>query len=352
MASEPPYKKQKTSSPAEPHKIVIVGGNFAGINLAHYLLHDTLPGLQKLHPDFSYKVTLVTPNTHFFFKVTAPREIVRPDQVPEEELFPSIVENFVKYRSSFKYVRGKAVALRDADSTVIVKRDMEQEELELQWDALAIATGATPASPLWTLHDNRKETKAAIMRLHQRLAKAAASKGNKFSAVIVTGEGPLGIEVAGDVAHAYPGTRVVLMAPGERLLPSLPPQAGEDAKTALEALGVYIKLNERIVDSRPTTTNVSVMLHDGDTMSVGAYIDATGPRTLNTGWLPKAWLDEGGHVLMRDENFRIHGGPGRIYAIGEVVVGSGETAVEVDGMAATVASSIGADINTTLGGGI
>ncbi len=69
--------------------IVILGGSFAGISSAHRILKQA----GKSAP---LKITLVSPNTHFYWSMAAARGLV-PGQISDEDLFRPIAEGFKQY---------------------------------------------------------------------------------------------------------------------------------------------------------------------------------------------------------------------------------------------------------------
>jgi apoptosis-inducing factor 2 len=123
------------------HNIVILGGNFAGVSTAHYLLRHVLPLLTN--EKSQYKVTLVSPSDHTFFKIGAPRVLV-PEKVPTDKPFASIPDAFSQYKSSeFTFIQGEAVGLDGSAKTVSVKSAVKPDDLLIPYDSLVIATGTT-----------------------------------------------------------------------------------------------------------------------------------------------------------------------------------------------------------------
>ena len=70
-------------------KIVILGGSYAGISTAHRVLKQA----GKTAP---FKITLVSPNTHFYWSMASTRGMV-PGQISDEDLFRPIAEGFKQY---------------------------------------------------------------------------------------------------------------------------------------------------------------------------------------------------------------------------------------------------------------
>lgn len=124
------------------HNIVILGGNFAGVSTAHYLLRHVFPLLKGEKTE--YKVTLVSPSDHTFFKIGAPRALVSSEKVSADKPFASIPNAFSNYKSSeFSFVQGEAVGVDEATRTVSVRTSGLAKEISVLYDSLVIATGTT-----------------------------------------------------------------------------------------------------------------------------------------------------------------------------------------------------------------
>ena len=61
---------------SDTHNIVILAGSFSALAVAHGLL-KAIPAL-KTQTGKSYKVTMITNSTHFWFSVGAPRAMFIP----------------------------------------------------------------------------------------------------------------------------------------------------------------------------------------------------------------------------------------------------------------------------------
>lgn len=79
------------------HNIVILGASFAGIAVAHGLL-KALPALIK-DTKKSYKVTLMSNSTHFWWNVGAPRAMLKPYPNDNMDSFIPIEKGFKQYPS-------------------------------------------------------------------------------------------------------------------------------------------------------------------------------------------------------------------------------------------------------------
>lgn len=178
------------------HNIVIVGANFGGIGAAHYLLKHTIPTLESNDKSTTYKVTLISPSTHFFWKIGAPRTLASPDLIPISKAFTPIQDGFKDYPTDhFELVLGSATSLDEGRKSVTIKPLAPSSTTSVSYSTLIIATGTTSTSPLWTLHGSHEESIAALKTLHKSLPEA--------STILIAGGGPAGTETAGRVSTAH-----------------------------------------------------------------------------------------------------------------------------------------------------
>ncbi|KAF2729697.1 hypothetical protein EJ04DRAFT_63107 [Polyplosphaeria fusca] len=303
------------------HEIVILGGNFAGLEVVHHLFRQTLPLLKPLPKSPSYHVTLVSPSTQYYFKVGAPRAIVKPNAFPQNLLLSSIPDALAQYGPACQFLQGKAVALEAAQRIVSVETSTGETK-PLPYNSLFICTGTTSASPLWSIHADHTITEAAVASMHSQLPKTKS--------VLIAGAGAVGVETAGEIAHNYPNAKVTLVG---SVLPRLKPATQSKAKKLLaearvEMVDALVKGTEQ---TAPNST--TVQLGNGEARTVEMFIDARGAHKINSDFLPGAWLDKTGRVNTRDAYFRVKGeDAGNTYVVGDIVAGSdgGEWRVVVD----------------------
>ena len=176
------------------HNIVVVGANFGGTGAAHYLLRHTNPTLEaQNNQSTTYKVTLISPSTHFFWKIAAPRTIAKPEQIPTSKIFLALEDAFKRYSpEKFALVLGSATALDEQQKTVTVEPLAPASPTSVPYDSLVIATGTTSTSALWTLHGSHEASVKEFEELHRLLPKA--------SSILIAGGGPAGVETAGKSA--------------------------------------------------------------------------------------------------------------------------------------------------------
>ncbi|KAI9640370.1 hypothetical protein NHQ30_011115 [Ciborinia camelliae] len=335
---------------AAPIEIVILGGNIGGVGAAHYLLRHTIPQLKRVDAQKSCHITLVTPNTSLFFKIASPRALINSTLIPEPKIIRPLAEGFGKYNATqFEIVQGIATSIDLAHRFVTVGSPTTptegdasaSTEKKLHYDSLVIATGTTSASALWTLHHDESLTTKALHSMHAQLPTAQR--------ILVAGGGPVGIETSGEIASAFPTAKITLLSGGARLLPKHTVTLATHAQAYLERKArVEVLHHVRVVGSKKTADGATVVeLSDGQEKTVDLYIDATG-GVPNTGFLPRAWLDESKRV-MTDAYFRVRGKRAgdeearRVYVIGDVVAGSANTLMECDAQIPVACSALAVD---------
>lgn len=340
-----------STNPPKTHEIVILGGNFAGLGTAHYLLRFTIPALISLAPSNTYHITVVSPSTHYYFKVGAPRALINPDLVPADKVFYPIADAFKRYAADqFTFLQGTAtwldpdirtvhITLPATDAATSTSSSQKYTSTTtLKYDSLIIATGTTSASPLWSLNGSHTDTQAALSKMHTTLP--------KVKTVLIAGGGPVGIETAGEIAQNFPNTEITLLSGTHRLLSRLSTGTSQRAEQALSTAGVTVEHDLRVLNTTATLSGSTlVRLSDGAERAVDLYLDATGGRP-NTSFLPAEWLDVRGKVLVSDETLRgeepsMHG---RVYAVGDCASYSSGLLVDVLFGVRPVARSLGADL--------
>jgi NADH dehydrogenase FAD-containing subunit len=329
---------------ASVHEIVVLGGNFAGLDTVHHLQRQVLPLLKKAAGETKFHISLVTPNTHFFFKIAAPRALINATLIPDEKIFKPLAEALKQYGDDVTLIRGKAAGLEPATRSVSVDL-VGGGSQQLKYDSLFIATGTTSASPLWTIHDDHQISIDAFHKLHAALPNTKS--------VLISGGGPVGFETAGEIAAAFPKAKITLVS-GGGLLSTLKASNVTKAKKQLADSKVDLLLNTRVTKTTTEGASTVVELSNGESKTVDLYIDGTGVSKVNSDFLPKSWLDGTGRVNTRDGYFRVKGDSqadvSNTYVVGDIVANSTNTAIELNAQIVTAASSFAVDVLAKLGG--
>ncbi|KAH8425255.1 NAD(P)/FAD-dependent oxidoreductase [Aspergillus melleus] len=282
-------------------KIVILGGSFAGISTAHRILKQSA----KAGP---VKITLVSPNTHFYWNVAAPRAIL-PGQISDEKIFLPIAAGFKQYKNSqYEIITGRAQSLDFETKTVEIID--ESGERTLDYDYLVLATGSRTAGdiPFKTL-DTTEKTREALHGYQEQARKAKT--------IVIGGAGPTGVETAGELAFEYgKQKRTILLTSATRVLDSAIPSVSKVASDILHRLAVEVKLSTKVVSSSPISSGqIELTLSSGEKILTDMYIPTYGVLP-NSSYIPASYLDDKGFVKV-DQQFRVSGQP-NVFAIGDV----------------------------------
>jgi len=323
------------------HEFLILGANFAGVGTAHYLLRHTIPALLKLDHTRTYHVTLVSPSTHFFWKIGAPRTLASPDLIPFSKVFGPVVDGFKEYSTDQYTIETAAAVGFNPEQRTVTVESPSKDTKTLHYSTLIIATGTSSPSAVWTLNGSHENTINAMKELHTTLPSAKT--------ILIAGGGPAGTETAGEIGSLYPKAKTTILSGTSRLLPRLSKATSKDVQVRLNKLGVEVVNDLRVTSVKKIGGGATELtFDDGTTRTVDVYIDSTGGKP-NTSFLPKDWLNEQGQVLNDDKSLRltVPGSEG-IYAIGDVGSYSHGGIMDVNDGVAPLCSSIAIDVAKTI----
>jgi NADH dehydrogenase len=257
-------------------KIVIVGGGFAGINLAKELTN--VPDIQ---------VTLVDKNNYNFF----PPLIY---QVATAYLEPSSIS--YPFRKFFAGKKNLHFRLAEVISINQSENKVQLNNGELFYDQLVFATGAETsffgmenvqknAIPMKTLNDAIEMRNKLLQNMEKAVITKDIRERRKLLTVVVAGGGPTGVEVSGMLAEMrngillkeYPelatsASNLYLVDGGEALLSPMSQDSQKATYDALTKMGVVVKLQTRVTDFNDDT----VYFANGETIATKNLIWAAG----------------------------------------------------------------------------
>ncbi len=227
---------------ARPH-VVIIGGGFAGLNVAR--------GLGSLPLD----VTLIDRHNYHLFQPLL-------YQVAMAVLSPGDIA--VPIRAIVSKERNVKVLFAEARAIDVSNRLVLLDEGEVHYDYLVLATGAShayfghdewaPLAPGLKTLDDALEIRRRVLLAFERaeLEDDAAARAAWLTFVIVGG-GPTGVELAGTLAEIAHHTlrhefrridptqaRVILVEAGPTILSSFPPSLSASGRAQLERLKVEV----------------------------------------------------------------------------------------------------------------
>jgi NADH dehydrogenase len=299
-------------------QIVIIGGGFAGINLAKELAN------QK-----GIEVILVDKNNYNFF----PPLIY---QVATAYLEPSSISypfrKFFAGKKNLQFRLGELQKVIPAENKIILNNG------ELHYDQLVFATGAETsyfgmenvkknAIPMKTLNDAIEMRNTLLKNLEKAAICKDIRKRRKLLTIVVAGGGPTGVEISGMFAEMrknillkeYPelstaASQIYLVDGGDVLLSPMSKQSQEDTLEAVTQLGVVVKLNARVTDY----VDDIVYFANGETIHTKNLIWAAGVSAREFEGIPAESYGRG--KRMATDAFNKVNATENIYAIGDTCI--------------------------------
>lgn len=298
------------------HKVVIVGGGFAGLNAAI--------GLE----DADVEITLVDRTNHHLFQPLL-YQVATGGLSPADIAAP--IRWILRKQKNATVVLGEVLFI-DTDSQEVVT-----EVERFKYDTLVLAAGALThyfgnddwedrAHGLKTLAD-AVEVRAAVLHAFER-AERESSQSLTFA---VIGGGPTGVEMAGTIAEMSRHTlrndfrkvdparaRVLLIEALDTILPAYPPKLQQSAIKQLERLGAEVMLGTKVtgIDDKQITVEREGIDH---TLEVAAVVWAAGVKASPLGEtlvVAGAELDKAGRVVV-DKDLSIPARP-EILVLGDM----------------------------------
>jgi len=207
-------------------RVVIIGGGFGGLNAARALKHAPV------------EIVLIDRANHHLFQPLLYQ--VATSVLPPTEI-ASPIRQLLRDQHNVTVLMGEVTRV-DITQQIVYVAGFDRP---VAYDYLVLATGSSYPFPAKMASDKVTEAETAVRLVNERIAQAKS--------ILLIGAGPVGIELAGEIASLYPGKLVTLMDPGERLMPAFNPKLGELLYAGLKQLGVRIMLGEKLVKMLPAT---------------------------------------------------------------------------------------------------
>jgi NADH dehydrogenase/putative oxidoreductase len=310
-------------------RVVIVGAGFGGLACAAGL--RTAP----------VRVTLVDRNNYHLFQPLL-------YQVATAGLSPGDIAAPV--RGLFREQFNTEVLFGEVTGVDNAKREVVTGDARIPFDYLVLATGAShsyfgkdqwaPYAPGLKRVEDATQVRARLLSAFER-AEAARDPLERAALLtfLVVGGGPTGVELAGAIAelarfgmdkefrHFDPAqARILLVQAGPRLLPAFPEPLTDEAKRALERLGVEVLLGSRVerIDAEGVTVN-------GQRIAARTVLWAAGVVASPAArWLGAA-ADSAGRITVAGD-LSVPGMPD-VFAIGDTAASSAWKGQPVPGLA-------------------
>ncbi|MBA2292187.1 MAG: NAD(P)/FAD-dependent oxidoreductase [Gemmatimonadales bacterium] len=242
-------------------RVVIIGGGFAGLYLAH--------GLRRA----AVRVTIIDRRNHHLFQPML-------YQVAAAALSPQDIA--APIRSIVRSQRNTEVLLGEVDRIDTADRRLHLTDgATIEYDYCVVAIGARhsyfghdewePYAPgLKSLEDALDIRRRILYAFERAEREPDPRKRHEYLTFVVVGGGPTGVEMAGAIAeirrfalardfrHIDPReATVMLLEGGPRILASYPAKSSAQAKAQLRALGVDVRENTMVTSIGPTMVEAS-----------------------------------------------------------------------------------------------
>jgi NADH dehydrogenase len=315
---------------AKPHRVVIVGAGFGGLEAAHRLAGAPV------------SITLIDRRNHHLFQPLL-YQVATASLATSEIAWPIryLLRNRPDVTTLYATVtgvdaQGKRVLLDDGDG--------------LPYDTLIVATGARhayfghdewePFAPgLKTLEDATTLRRRILVAFERAERETDPQRRAALLTFVIIGAGPTGVELAGTIAELAQDTlppdfrnidthksRVVLIEAGPRVLAGFPDDLSAYAQRALESIGVEVMLGQAV-----TECTADSVVFGGNRLDTKTIIWAAGVRASPAAEWLGAPADRAGRLQVLPD-LTVPGHPD-IFAIGDTVTINGPDGKPVPGIA-------------------
>jgi NADH dehydrogenase len=238
------------------HRVVVVGGGFGGLNVTRALA------------DADAEVTVVDRTNHHLFQPLLYQ--VAAGILPPGLIAPAL-RSIVKKQANTKALLADVQDL-DLDARVVRARAPDGRMLELPYDTLVVAAGATHsyfgkdqwaeyAPGMKTVEDARYLRDGILSKFEMAEMATDPQERAEWLTFVVIGAGPTGVELVGQIAELAHTVlpkdyrtvdtreaRIILLEGAGAVLPPFALKLQEYTKKRLEKMGVEIRLNTLAVD--------------------------------------------------------------------------------------------------------
>ncbi|KAL2263779.1 hypothetical protein VTK26DRAFT_5186 [Humicola hyalothermophila] len=309
--------------------VVILGGSFGGLHVAHALLKKRIKDLKVIlvskvrklprlgsrdTPDRDHMRLTDSQNSHFFWNIASVRAII-PGQIKDGDIFKPLESALSRYpKDSWELIIGTAKAAEFDNKTVDVALSSDNSTRTIAYDQLVLATGSRCSAPTtpWKAAGSYEEV---LNSLHEAVAQVKEAKD-----IVIAGGGSTGVEVAGELGYEFGKTKkITLLCAGDALLNG--DSLAAAAANELRKLNVTVRFGARAQDARaaPGGKTEVVLANGGETLVTDLFLPTTG-LVPNTDYVPARYLsaDERYPVVLVDEYLRVQDAEA-VWACGDVV---------------------------------
>jgi NADH dehydrogenase FAD-containing subunit len=266
-------------------KIVIVGGGVSGKKLS-----------EALSKNENIETILVEPKDYIEVPFGQLRALVDPN-----DFSPKIRRKYSQILPNVKHIMQKAIGIKE-------KKLILEDGSDVDFDYLVIATGSK--FPNWKYLNSFE----ANMEARQKEVINESKKLEDSSSILIIGGGPVGVELAGEIAYRWTDKKITIVNGGSRILGSLSEKMTQRAGKILKSMGVII-INETRLSSNENgkLSDTKGNIYEADIVYMAVGI------SIQTDWIgedSKISKNENGAIKV-DSNLRVIGRDD-IFAMGDI----------------------------------
>lgn len=297
-------------------RVVIVGGGFAGLNLA-----------KKLRKCNQYQVVLIDQNNYHLFKPLL-YQVASAGLDPSDVSFP--FRKVFRAKKNIFFRMGRMLAVHPEQNR------LETSSGSIHYDYLVIATGCVPnffgikdiekyAWPMADVRDSLRIRNTMFYNLERAMIAPTDTDRQTMLNIVIVGGGASGVEIAGAMAEMrryivpkdYPGVDIALMhiyliEGRDRLLANMSSKTSAGCLQVLKEKGVEVLLGISVTDYRDN----QVYCSDGRVIRTANLIWTSSVKSEVIKGIENSQKEHRGRILTDNYN-RIKGFE-NIFAIGDV----------------------------------
>jgi len=305
-----------TATPSNPHRVVIVGAGFGGLEATYRLKGAPV------------QITLIDRRNHHLFQPLL-YQVATASLATSEIAWP--IRYLMHDRPEVTTLFATVIGIDTENRRVLLDRDDA-----VPYDTLILATGARHtyfghdewekfAPGLKTLEDATTLRRHILIAFERAERESDAKRRAARLTFAIIGAGPTGVELAGTIAELAHDTligdfrnidtrkaRVVLIEAGPRVLAGFPDDLSAYAQASLERIGVEVVLGEAVTDC-----SQDGVVYGGQKLEARTIIWAAGVRASPAAEWLSAPADRAGRVEVAPD-LTVPGHP-NIFAIGDTV---------------------------------
>jgi len=303
--------------------IVIIGGGFAGINLA-----------MELGETKEVQVTLVDKNNYNFFT---------PLLYQLASGFLDTSSICIPFRTLFKDKENLHFRMGEFQKVIPEENKVVLPTETLSYDYLVIATGTKPnffgmenieknALPMKSIDDAVKLRNYLIGEAEKYIQTDDEDTKRKMRNIVISGAGPSGVEIAGILAEMrnriladiYPELEdekmnIYLVDGAPTVLPPMSEKSQKYSQKSLEKMGIKVELDKMVSDYKDD----KVEFKDGSQIETKTLIWAAGVIGLKLDGFPDGSYENGNRLKVNE--FNKVDGTMNIYAIGDACLNTSDS---------------------------